>query len=451
VSAQYVWNSGPQEMLVLVGLRAGRNRSLPRLEDRLRARFGSRFPGVGFSFEPADVISQVLSGGTPNAVEVLVSGNRFDQIRAYAESIRGELAKERTVRDLAIPLPLDYPAIRIDIDRERAAQLGTQADQIGRSLVEATWSSQFTQLNLWVDPAGLGYFVAVRLPESSFKSIEDLKNLAVMPNGLERPLLRDVASVTETTSPGEYDHWNSIRTIPVTANSSDRDLANLAKLVDGAIGRVGPPPASDVKVTVRGLVRQMRETLGGLQQGLYLAVVVVALLLSATFQSFRDALAVLLTIPGTVAGVLIGLATTGSTLNIQSFIGAIMAIGVAVANSVLVVKFFEDRRAEGLTVADAARAAAAARARAVLMTSVSMLAGMIPMAMGLGEAGEQNAPLAIAVIGGLSISTMVTLLLLPAILVAVHGRRAFRHASLDPSDPESAHFEPATESKELFS
>jgi multidrug efflux pump subunit AcrB len=443
VSAQYVWNSGPQEVLLLVALKPGRIRSLPRLEEALRARFMSRFPGVGFSFEPADVISQVLAGGTPNSVQVLVSGNQLDDIRAHAEAIRGELAREPSLRDLSIPLPLDYPTIRIDIDRERAAQLGAQANQVGRSLVEATWSSQFTQLNLWVDQAGLGYFVAVRLPENAFNSLEDLKNLAVLPVERQPPLLRDLASVSETTSPGEYDHWNSIRTIPITANAAGRDLASLGEAVDRAIHRAGPPPSSDIKVNVLGMVRQMRETLGGLRQGFILAVVVVILLLSATFQSFRDALAVLLALPGTAAGVVLALAATGTTLNIQSFIGAIMSIGVAVANAVLVVKFFEDRRQEGMAVADAARAASKARMRAVLMTSVSMLAGMLPMAFGLGEAGEQNAPLAIAVIGGLSASTVVTLVLLPAILVLVHGTHPFRHVSLDPADPQSPHYKAA--------
>jgi multidrug efflux pump subunit AcrB len=443
VSAQYVWNSGPQEMLVLVALKPGRIRSLPRLEEGLRARFAARFPGVGFSFEPADVISQVLSGGMPNSAQILVSGNDLDEIRSHAEAIRAELAKEPGLRDLSIPLPLDYPTIRIDIDRERAAQLGAQAERVGRSLVEATWSSQFTQLNLWVDQAGLGYFVAVRLPENSFNSLEDLKNLAVMPVETHPALLRDLASVHETTSPGEYDHWNSIRTIPITANGAGRDLARLGEAVDRAIGRAGPAPSPDIKVTVFGMVRQMRETLGGLRQGFILAVVVVILLLAATFQSFRAALAVLLALPGTAAGVVLSLAATGTTLNIQSFIGAIMSIGVAVANAVLVVKFFEDRRRDGMTVADAARAAATSRMRAVLMTTVSMLAGMLPMAFGLGEAGEQNAPLAIAVIGGLSISTLVTLVLLPAILVFVHGSRAFQHVSLDPGDPQSSHYEAA--------
>jgi multidrug efflux pump subunit AcrB len=443
VSAQYVWNSGPQEMLVLVSLKPGRVRSLPRLEEALRARFATRFAGVGFSFEPADVISQVLSGGTPNSVQVLVSGNSFDQIRSHAETIRAELAKEPGLRDLSIPLPLDYPTVRIDIDRERAAQLGAQADRVGRSLVEATWSSQFTQLNLWVDQAGLGYFVAVRLPENSFNSLEDLKNLAVLSSDQQSPLLRDLATVSETTSPGEYDHWNSIRTIPITANIAGRDLASLEDAVDRAIGRAGPAPSPDIKVSVFGMVRQMRETLAGLRQGFILAVVVVILLLSATFQSFRDALAVLLGLPGTAAGVVLGLAATGTTLNIQSFIGAIMSIGVAVANAVLVVKFFEDRRRDGMAVADAARAAAKARMRAVLMTSVSMLAGMLPMAFGLGEAGQQNAPLAIAVIGGLSVSTLVTLVLLPAILVLVHGKGTFQQVSLDPADPESSHYQAA--------
>jgi multidrug efflux pump subunit AcrB len=443
VRAQYVWNSGPHELLLLVGLKPDKTRSLPRLQDALRARFAAHFPEVGFSFEPADVISQVLSGATPDAVKILVSGNRLEKLRVYAESIRAELAKETGLRDLAIPLPLDYPTIKIDIDRERAAQLGAHANRVARSLVEATWSSQFTQLNLWVDQAGLGYFVAVRLPESSFKSLEDLKNLAVMSSEDQRPLLRDLATVTETTSPGEYDHWNSVRTIPITANSASRDLASLASAVDRAIVRAGPSGSADIKVSVHGMVRQMRETLAGLRRGFLLAVVVVVLLLAATFQSFRDAFAVLLALPGTAAGVVIGLAVTGTSLNIQSFTGAIMSIGVAVANAVLVVKFFEDRRQDGMSVVDAARAAATARMRAVLMTSVSMLAGMLPMAFGLGAGGEQNAPLAIAVIGGLSVSTLVTLLLLPTILVAVHGTRVFRHVSQDPADPRSPQYEAA--------
>jgi multidrug efflux pump subunit AcrB len=187
----------------------------------------------------------------------------------------------------------------------------------------------------------------------------------------------------------------------------------------------------------------MQETLGGLRQGFFLAVVVVVLLLAATFQSFRDAFAVLLALPGTVAGVTLALFATGTSLSIQSFIGAIMAIGVAVANAVLVVTFFEDRRKEGMPVPEAASAAARSRMRAVLMTSVSMLAGMLPMALGIGEAGEQNAPLAIAVIGGLTVSTLVTLVLLPTILVVVHGARRFRHVSLDAADPESPYYEAA--------
>jgi multidrug efflux pump subunit AcrB len=194
----------------------------------------------------------------------------------------------------------------------------------------------------------------------------------------------------------------------------------------------------------------MQETLGGLRQGFLLTIVVVLLLLSGTFQSFRAALAVLLALPGTIGGIVVALAVTGTTLNIQSFIGAIMSIGVVVANAVLVVKFFEDRREEGMAVADAARSAAQARMRAVLMTSVSMLAGMLPMAFGLGEAGEQNAPLAIAVIGGLSVSTFVTLLILPAILVVVHGARPFRHASLDPGDRRSSHYVAGIASSEPF-
>jgi multidrug efflux pump subunit AcrB len=370
-----------------------------------------------------------------------VSGNNLAGTRRYAEQIRSELGKLGELRDLAIPLPLDYPALAIDIDRERAGQLGVTTNRVARSLVEATWSSQLTQQIFWVDPNGLGYYVSVRLPETQLDTIDAVKNLPVMPDGAARPILRDVASVTTAVVPGEFDHWNSIRTVSVTANSGTNDLGAVGDAVERAIAKAGEPPSKDVKVAVRGQVEEMREALDGLRQGLLLAIVVVILLLAANFQSFRDAIAILLVVPSVIAGVVLVLHATRTSLNIQSFMGAIMSIGVSVANAVLVVKFTQDRRKAGDATAEAAREAATGRLRPILMTTLAMLAGMVPMALGLGEGGEQNAPLGRAVLGGLAASTFATLLVLPAILTLVHGRRGFRSASLDPYDRESPHFD----------
>jgi multidrug efflux pump subunit AcrB len=229
--------------------------------------------------------------------------------------------------------------------------------------------------------------------------------------------------------------------IRVAANAGTRDLAAVSREVDRAIARVGEPPTKDVKVYVRGQTQQMRETLDGLRSGLGIAIVVVVLLLAATFQSFRDAFAVLLSIPAVLAGVVAALLLTGTSLNIQSFMGTIMAVGVSVANAVLLVKFFLDRRQEGADAVEAAHDAATGRVRPILMTSLAMLAGMVPMALGIGEAGEQNAPHGRAVMGGLAASTVATLFVLPTILAILHGRRKFANASLDVTDPESPCFE----------
>jgi multidrug efflux pump subunit AcrB len=441
VDAIFTWNSGPHEALLLVSLKPSARRSLPLLEDALRRRLAARFPGIGFSFEAGDVISQVLNTGSPNPVNVVVSSNDLSNARRHAERIRSELAKLPQLRDLAIPLPLDSPALAIDIDRERAGQLGVTLNRVARSLVEATWSSQLTQPIFWVDPSGLGYFVSLRLPEAQLDSIESVKNIPVMPDGAARPILRDVASVTTTVVPGEFDHWNGVRTVSVTANSGTSDLGDVSDAVELAIDAAGAPPSRDTKVAVRGQVAEMREALLGLRQGLLLAIVVVTLLLAANFQSVRDALAILLVVPSVLAGVVLVLEATGTSLNIQSFMGAIMSIGVSVANAVLVVKFTQDERRAGMGAIVAAHRAAVGRLRPILMTALAMLAGMVPMALALGEGGEQSAPLGRAVLGGLAASTVATLLVLPAILALVHGRRAFASASLDPDDPESAHFD----------
>jgi multidrug efflux pump subunit AcrB len=294
----------------------------------------------------------------------------------------------------------------------------------------------------WPDPnTGIGFQVQVEVPTERMKSELDVALLQVRSNGEGPPLrVRDVAEVRGGKMPGEYDRYNMRRLVSLTANIQGEDLGRVAGHIDQALKAAGKPPRGAL-VDVRGQIVPMREMFRGLAIGLALAVAVIFLLLTAYFQSARLALVVVLTAPAVVAGVALGLVVTGTTLNIQSFMGAIMAIGVAVANAILLATFAERARRAGAPALEAAVDGAQHRLRPILMTSCAMIAGMFPMALALGEGGEQTAPLARAVIGGLVAATLMTLGVLPAIFTLIQGRAGIQSVSLDPDDPQSAYFQ----------
>ncbi len=437
VNAVFTWNAGPQEALLIVALREGDRPAIPVLEDRLRARLSAAMPDVHISFEAGDIVSQVLNFGAPTPINVSVSGADLGETRAYAERLRAALAADPSLRDVQVAQAMDYPTLDVTVDRERAAQLGIATDKIGRSVVGATSSSVLVVPNFWTNPAtGVPYRVAVRVPENQMASADDLLNLPVMPEGATGPLLRDVATVTPGTTPGELDHYNSQRTLNVVANLATNDLGAAAAGVERAIAATGAPPRGTT-VAIHGQVEQMRLALGSLVEGLALAVLVIVLLLTANFQSVRDALVVLAMVPAVLVGVTVLLALTGTTFNVQSLMGAVMSVGVSIANALLMLTSARDHRRDGDTVASAAIAAARGRMRPILMTSLAMIAGMLPVALGIGEGGEQNAPLGLAVIGGLAASTIAALLVLPAVYAIIARKGAFRSPSLDPDDPDS--------------
>jgi len=258
-------------------------------------------------------------------------------------------------------------------------------------------------------------------------------------------LIRDIADIRPGTMPGQYDRYNMKRQVTLTANRSGVDLGTLTREISAAVKRAGEPPKG-AKVDIRGQIPPMNEMTSGLSVGLLVSVVAVFLLLTANFQSVRLSLVAVSSVPAVVAGVLIMLWLTGTTLNIQSFIGAIMAIGVAMANAILLVTFAEMGRREGHDALTYAQHGAAGRLRAILMTSCAMTAGMLPMALAFGESGQQNAPLGRAVIGGLMAATLATLLVLPSVFALLQSRVAEKTPSLDPDDPESAHYSPAAHS-----
>ena len=436
VNTIYLWTSGPHEAVLLVSLSPGRAVSIDRLQEALRARVEEIAPGASFSFEAADLVNQVMSFGSPTPIEVAVTGANLTTSRAYADTLRAEMATIPSLRDLQFGQALDYPVRRVQVDRERAGQLGVTVEEVGRSLVAATSSSRFVTPNYWADPnSGIAYQVQVEVPQHTMTSAEDILNVPVMQNGSARPLLGDVATIAEGTAIGEYTRYNQQRMITLTANVHGSDLGSAAADVSAALARAGDPPAG-VTVSVRGQVAPMEQTLDGLRSGLGLAIVAIFLLLAAYFQSLKVAVVVIGTIPAVIAGVAVGLFVTGSTLNVQSFMGAIMAIGVAVANAILLATFAEQYRLEGAPADVAASRAATTRLRPILMTTFAMIAGMLPVAFG----AEQLAPLGRAVIGGLAGSMVATLFVLPAFFALLQRRSGIVSPSLDPDDVSSRHY-----------
>jgi multidrug efflux pump subunit AcrB len=443
INAIFQWTGGPEEVVLRVALKEGTTVAVEGLKEQLRTVLARKMPEVRFSFEPADIVSEVMSFGSPTPVEVAVNGPNLAEDRAYAEKLQAELARVASLRDLQFVQALDYPTVGVQVDREKAGLSGVSVAEVARSLVAATSSSRFVVPNYWPDPkTGIGYQVQVEIPYQVMNSITEVETIPIQRSGGDRLLLRDVARISEGTMPGEYDRYNMKRVVSLTANISGEDLGRVAGHIDRAIARAGDRPKG-ATVEVRGQVAPMRQILGGLGIGLGMAVVVIMLLLTANFQSIRLALVVISTTPAVVAGVVIALWLTGTTINLQSFMGAIMAVGVAVANAILLVTFAEHHRREaGTGAASAAVAGARGRLRPILMTSCAMTAGMVPMALGWGDGGEQTAPLARAVIGGLAAATLATLVVLPNVFAIVQGGAGRLSASIDPADPESPYYEP---------
>ena len=463
INAVYLWMGGPHESAVRVALKPGsvrvddlKARLRDKLPAHLRAWTAARWKAAGLpadvadrrtgelrlSFEPADIVNEVMSFGSPTPVEVQVSGSNVAANRAHAEKLSVELAKIPALKDLQFAQPLDYPTVEVIVDREKLAASGGTAADVARAVTPFTSSSRFTVPNYWRDPAsGVGYQVQVEVPFTLVSSAKDLELVPVVANGHGAVYVRDVGTVKESTMPGEIDRYNMKRVVSLTGNIQGSDLGAVADQVDAAIKAAGDPPKG-VAVDVRGQITPYRELFRGLAFGLAVAVVVIALMLTAYFQSVRLALIAVAPVPAVLAGVVTALFLTGSTLNLQSFMGAIMAVGVATANAILLVTFAERARVSGMTAREAAAEGARTRVRPILMTSCAMIAGMVPMALGVGEGGDQTAPLGRAVIGGLAAATLTTLLVLPAVFALVMGRTPARSASLSPFNPASRHFVP---------
>jgi multidrug efflux pump subunit AcrB len=472
IQAVHQWTSGPEEVQLKVALQPSAGVRVEAFKSRLREALDpelkawlwekwtadrvppgeqeKRAAGLKLSFEPGDLVNEVMSFGSPTPVEVQVSGNAMADTLKHATAVFAKLKEIPALRDVQFVQAQDYPTIDVKIDRERAATTHLTARQVSDALIPATASSRYVTPIYWRDPkSGQGYIVQVQVPPPQMNSLDELRQVPVREaNGNDSTsaapasgvLLRDVAAVKTTTTPGEVDRYNMRRYVSVTANVGAADLGAVNREVRKAIADAGTPPKG-VNVDVRGQLEALGQVQQSLLTGLGVAVVAILLLLTAYYQSIRLALVAVAAVPATLVGVGLMLWTTGTTLNLQSFMGAIMAVGVSVANAILLVTFAERARAGHGNAARAALDGGVSRLRPILMTSLAMIAGMLPMALGFGDGGDQTAPLGRAVIGGLLASTLATLLVLPAVFAVVQRKTALATASLDPDDPNSARYD----------
>lgn len=434
----YLFTSGPHEAVFQVAFKDN-ELDMEEFKDKLRQNLRKTLPYTKLSFEPIELTDKVLSQGATTPIEIRVSGKVKALNEKYANMLVEKLQKTHYLRDVQIAQPVKYPSLNVDIDRVRAAQLGVDMSDVSRSLVASTSSSRYTEKNNWIDEkSGLSYSVQVQVPLDQMRTENDIKEIPLLRNQ-SRPVLADVATISPSNTHGENDNMGATPYVSVTANINNKDLGTAVKDVRKNIESLGELPRG-LFVEQYGMGTVLEETMSSLQSGLLVAIVVIFLMLAANFQSFKVSFVVLTTVPAVVLGSLLMLLLTGSTLNLQSYMGIIMSVGVSIANAVLLVTNAEHLRRGNANALASAREAAGLRLRPIIMTSIAMIAGMLPMAIGHGEGGDQVSPLGRAVIGGLLFSTFAVLVILPMIFAWVQGNTTTQSVSLDPEDQDSKFF-----------
>jgi multidrug efflux pump subunit AcrB len=413
---------GPQDADVLISLRPGHHPTAGYIR-AIRRIIAERFPGVQVYFQAADIVSQVLNFGLSAPIDAQISGNNLDL--DYQMGLRLEAAMRLIpgLADVRVAQLLDYPTIQVNVDRVKAMELGLDQRSVAANLLTSLSSNILLQPNFWLDPTtGVKYQVLEQVPQHMLDSMQALGSTPLTGFNSDHALpsaqlLSNVATISQTAEAAVVNHYDIQRVIDVNCGVEGRDLGSASAAVQRAINRLGHLPPG-MRINIRGQSQAMHESFAALELGIVLAVILVYLLMVANFQSWLEPFVIMMAVPGALAGVLWMLALTGTTINVESLMGAIMAVGVGVANGNLVVIFANQLREQGFTPAAAAIEAARTRLRPVIMTAFAMILGMLPMALALGEGGEQNAPLGRAVIGGLVVATLMTLFVVPALYSA---------------------------------
>jgi multidrug efflux pump subunit AcrB len=435
---------GPQDADVLIQLQP-EHHPTARYQDNIRRELHRKFPDTEIYFQAADIISQVLNFGLPAAIDAQISGNNLDADYQIATRLEAKMERIPGLTDVRIAEPLDYPTLKVNVDRARALELGITEAEVASSLLTSLSTGFLLQPNQWLDPKnGVNYSVLLQTPQHMVNSIQAVAETPLSGSQLDGTsapqLLGNVATVTQGVEPALINHYSVQRVMDVNAGVAARDLGGAAAAVARAISELGTLPPG-VKIAVRGQSQAMRESFTSLGTALVLAVILVYLLMVANFQSWLEPFIILLAVPGALAGVLWMLVLTGTTVNVESLMGAIMAVGVAVANGNLLITFANELREENYSPVAAAIEAARVRLRPILMTALAMILGMLPMALGFGAGADQNAPLGRAVIGGLLGATLTTLFAVPAVY-SIFSRHLLgkhhRDAEIEALAPSSA-------------
>jgi HAE1 family hydrophobic/amphiphilic exporter-1 len=420
-SAIYTPNSAPHTAFVQVSLKENHKVGSYEYMAKVRAKMGQELPQLSTYFQSGGLVDAVLNMGMPAPIDIQVSGNSLRQAYATATDVAAQARALPGVSDVLVPQDIDYPALRLDIDREKASLVGLTQQEVVDNIITALTSNGMIAPDYWIDPkSGNPYMLTVQYPEDAIHTMSDLKQIPLRGPGIKTPTTLDtVVRVNTIQSPTEVDHYQLFRVIDVYVSPKSEDLGK----VTGQLERIvkGTKLPEGVRINLRGSVQGMRSSFKSFGIGLILAIILVYLVLVAQFASFLDPFIILLAIPPGMAGVLLFLLITGTTLNVMSLMGVVMMVGIVVSNSILIVEFARNLHKEGKPIREAVSVASRLRLRPVLMTSLATLLGLIPMAMKLGTGAEAYAPLARAIIGGLLVSVVVTVYLVPAAYLWFHS------------------------------
>src|SRR5271165_2362678 len=421
-SAIYTSNSGQHTAFVLVSLKEGHKLGSYEYMDRVRRKLSDDLPELSTYFQAGGLVDAVVNLGLPAPIDLQVSSSDMEAAYAIAQDLARKIRGVRGVSDVLIPQDLDYPGINLDVNREMAARLGVSSKEVVDNVITALTSNGMIAPSYWVDPKnGNNYLLTVQYPETQVKSLLDLKQIPIHAAGNANTTdLEAVTTAKVINTPTEVDHYQLRRVIDVYVAPSSQDLGGVANRVDKIVSDSRIP--DDVRVTMRGSVEGMRQSFKSFGLGLLLSIVLVYLILMAQFASFIDPFIILLAVPPGITGVLVFLLITGTTLNVMSLMGVIMMTGIVVSNSILIVDVTRIYRREGMAIREAVALACRVRLRPVLMTSLATILGMIPMALALEAGSEQYAPLARSIIGGLTVSVVVTVFLVPAAYLLIHRK-----------------------------
>ena len=421
-SSMYTSNSGQHTATVQVSLRDGHETGSYEYMKRVREKLADDLPELSTYFQSGGLVDAVINLGLPAPIDIQVGGNDLHAAYKTAQELATKIRSLKGVGDVLIPQDLDYPALKVDVDREMASRLGLSSREVVDNVITALNSNQMIAPSYWVDPkTGNDYMLTVQYPDAQIQSMNDLKQIPLRsPKGEDTTQLGAVSDIAGFLSPTEVDHYQLRRVIDVYVAPSGEDLGSIASKVDTIIRGTKIP--EDVRVNMRGSVEGMRQSFRSFGIGLLLAILLVYLILMAQFASFVDPLIILLAVPPGIAGVIIFLLVTHTSLNVMSLMGVIMMAGIVVSNSILIVDVARNLRSEGMPLEKAVSTACRMRLRPVLMTSLATILGMIPMALALEAGSEQYAPLARAIIGGLTVSVIVTVFLVPAAYLLIHRR-----------------------------